>query len=242
MTLLEMLQAFAEPGSRAQQAAAAELTALVGKMTPRTVDDATREDVIQDVLVQVLTRCRDGGFEMQGEGQARFYLRKMARSRLVDFLRRSGREVPREIEEPSGDDPEEVEGAGDLGRAWQALEEAVGRAVESRRPRWRPPLIEAYEQAKELCSTGRTAEELLEASGALSPEAAKTERVKARYRLHQAQTRLREAVLTVADEMAKEGEREKAELVRLACAHLLRRKACQKQPSADVPGSVGGTR
>ncbi|MFO8072818.1 MAG: hypothetical protein R6V85_13175 [Polyangia bacterium] len=244
MTLLEMLKGLAVPGARAQQAAT-ELTALVETMAPHSVDEATREDVVQGVVLNVLTRVLDGRFEMQGEGQARCYLRKMVRSELVDTLRRTGREVPSDLvndgaqpdlqQRPAG-------GASDFALAMDALEEAVQRAAEKRPPRWREPLKQTMEQAKALYGMGLTMEETLVHLGTLAPDAPRRKRVRARDRAHKAQERLREAVLSVADEMAEDGEREKAALVRLACSHLLRRRACQKRPSADVPGTEGGAR
>jgi RNA polymerase sigma-70 factor (ECF subfamily) len=134
-------------------------------------DLADTDDLVQDTLVQTFKRIE--GFEPRGVGALQAYLRQAVLNRIRDELRRKGRR-------PEVTDLDGLE----LDRASSPLEEAIGheavdryeRALERLKPEEREAIIARVEM-------GYSYEELAEALGKSTPDAARKAAQRALVRL-----------------------------------------------------------
>lgn len=142
-----------------------------GRLPPWARDLADTDDLVQDTLLQTFRRLEQ--FEPRRVGALQAYLRQAVLNRLRDELRRKGRE-PRAVNLEDA----ELEAAG------SPLEEAIGReAVESYErglQRLKPEEREAIIARLEM---GYSYEELAEALGKPSAEAARKTAQRALVRL-----------------------------------------------------------
>ena len=151
-----------------------------GRLPGWARDLADTDDLVQDTLVQTFKRIE--GFEPRGVGALQAYLRQAVLNRIRDELRRKGRR------------PEVTELDGlELDRAKSPLEQAIGqeavdryeRALDRLKPEEREAIIARVEM-------GYSYEELAEALGKPTPDAAR----KAAQR----------ALVRLAEEMKRGGE------------------------------------
>jgi RNA polymerase sigma factor (sigma-70 family) len=153
---------------------------ISGRLPKWARDMADTDDLVQDALLQTFKRIE--AFDPRGPGALQAYLRQAVFNRVRDELRRKGRR-------PESTDLDGVELASDQ----SPLEEAIGREAVDRYERalqrLRPEEREAIVARVEL---GYTYEELAEALGKPTPDAAR----KAAQR----------ALLKLASEM-KDGDR-----------------------------------
>ncbi len=144
-----------------------------GRLPPWARDLADTDDVVQDTLSQTFKKI--GGFEPRGIGALQAYLRQAVLNRIRDELRRKGRRP--EVTQLDGLEPEPDP-------ASSPLEQAIGReaveryehALERLRPEEREAIIARVEM-------GYTYEELAEAVGKPTPEAARKAAQRALVRL-----------------------------------------------------------
>lgn len=142
-----------------------------GRLPGWARDLADTDDLVQDTLVQTFKKI--DGFESRGVGALQAYLRQAVLNRIRDELRRKRRQP--EMSELDGLEPD---------RAASPVEEAIGREAvdryESALTRLRPEEREAIIARVEL---GFSYEELAEAFGKPSPDAARKASERALVRL-----------------------------------------------------------
>jgi RNA polymerase sigma factor (sigma-70 family) len=151
-----------------------------GRLPVWARDVADTDDLVQDTLVQTFKKI--DGFEPRRVGALQAYLRQAVLNRIRDELRRKRRQ------------PEMTELNGlELDRAASPVEEAIGREAvdryEAALTRLRPEEREAIIARVEM---GYTYEELAEALGKPSPDAARKAAERALVRLAEEMTRDRE--------------------------------------------------
>jgi RNA polymerase sigma-70 factor (ECF subfamily) len=142
-----------------------------GRLPRWARDMASTDDLVQETLLQTFKRIED--FEPRGVGALQAYLRQAVLNRIRDELRRKGRK-PRSVE------LDDLDLAGDS----SPLEDAIGgeavehyeRALERLRPEERDAVIARVE-------LGLSYEELAEALGKPTPDAARKAAQRALVRL-----------------------------------------------------------
>jgi RNA polymerase sigma-70 factor (ECF subfamily) len=127
-----------------------------GRLPMWARDIADTEDLVQETLFQTFKRI--GDFEPRRVGALQAYLRQAVLNRIREELRRKGRK-------PDATDLDDIEAGG----ADSPLEQAIGREA-----------VDRYEQAVEM---GYTYEELAEALGKPTPDAARKAAQRALVRL-----------------------------------------------------------
>jgi RNA polymerase sigma-70 factor (ECF subfamily) len=151
-----------------------------GRLPRWARDLADTDDLVQDTLVQTFKRVE--GFEPRGVGAFQAYLRQAVLNRIRDELRRRGRQ-------PDLADLDDLE----LESAQSPLEQAIGhewvecyeRALERLKPQEREAIIARVEM-------GYSYEELAEALGKPSADAARKTAQRALVRLAEEMKRERE--------------------------------------------------
>jgi RNA polymerase sigma factor (sigma-70 family) len=142
-----------------------------GRLPRWARDMASTDDLVQETLLQTFKRIED--FEPRGVGALQAYLRQAVLNRIRDELRRKGRK-------PQSVELDDLNVAGDS----SPLEEAIGqeavehyeRALERLRPEDRDAIIARVE-------LGLSYEELAEALGKPTPDAARKAAQRALVRL-----------------------------------------------------------
>lgn len=142
-----------------------------GRLPRWARDLASTDDLVQETLLQTFKRIED--FEPRGVGALQAYLRQAVLNRIRDELRRRGRK-------PQSVELDDLDVAGDS----SPLEEAIGhealehyeRALERLRPEDRDAIIARVE-------LGLSYEELAEALGKPTPDAARKAAQRALVRL-----------------------------------------------------------
>lgn len=142
-----------------------------GRLPRWARDMASTDDLVQETLLQTFKRIED--FEPRGVGALQAYLRQAVLNRVRDELRRRGRK-------PQSVELDDLDVAGDS----SPLEEAIGheavehyeRALERLRPEERDAIIARVE-------LGLSYEELAEALGKPTPDAARKAAQRALVRL-----------------------------------------------------------
>jgi RNA polymerase sigma-70 factor, ECF subfamily len=142
-----------------------------GRLPRWARDMASTDDLVQETLLQTFKRIED--FEPRGVGALQAYLRQAVLNRIRDELRRRGRK-------PQSVELDDLDVAGDS----SPLEDAIGReavehyerALERLRPEERDAIIARVE-------LGLSYEELAEALGKPTPDAARKAAQRALVRL-----------------------------------------------------------
>ena len=142
-----------------------------GRLPRWARDLADTDDLVQDTLLQTFKRIE--GFEPRRVGALQAYLRQAVLNRLRDELRRTGRQ-------PEATDLEGLE----LDAAESPLEEAIGReAVESYERALQTLKPEEQEAIVARVEMGYSYEELAQALGKPTPDAARKAAQRALVRL-----------------------------------------------------------
>jgi RNA polymerase sigma factor (sigma-70 family) len=142
-----------------------------GRLPKWARDISDTEDLVQETLLQTFKRI--GGFESRGVGALQAYLRQAVLNRIREELRRKGRKPGAtdlgDVEDDSADSP---------------LEEAIGREAVERYERALARLkTEEREAIIARVEMGFTYEELAEALGKPTPDAARKAAQRALVRL-----------------------------------------------------------
>lgn len=187
------------------------------------------EDAVQEVLLKLLERARDGTLPAMHRPGA--YLAQMGRNALRDARRRALRHA-RELPEPVAASAATVAEAStlDLGAVLQAV---FDHALQARAPQGRPGLVEAWEILLAVLHQPEDLRGVVERrrGGELSGEALKREM----DRVYQGQRRLRLALGEAVAALEGLGrlDAEEAGLARDAIGRLA---WCQKSARRTVPG------
>lgn len=148
-----------------------------GRLPQWARDLADTQDVVQEALVQTFKKLET--FEARGEGALQAYLRQAVMNRIRDHIRRVGRRKAADVLDSQMEDD-----------GPSPLEQAVGRQTVER---YEAALTRVSDTDRELIvasvELGYTFEQLAEATGRASPEAARKA--------------ARRALIKLAEEMAR---------------------------------------
>lgn len=249
MTLLEMLTSLEERDQNAEQAAS-ELKTQLFKFVPRNVSPQLAEDIVQDVLLKVLTQLSKNAMDKKSEGSTGACLYRMVRNRFIDIWRKN-KPLQTSLDDHSMDkwvaDNSETRDTGPEKKmdrtsegkaAKQALVQAYELALERREPRWRENLVGAWDSVWETLEHDETVEEQILRKKIL-PESASRKEFKAQIaRIHKNHERLRTEIYNSIEQMRSTNP-EHAQLAELACEFLLRKHSRQKKSAPNVDEAKG---
>jgi hypothetical protein len=207
-----------------------------------TIDESLRDDAVQAVLITLLGRPPIPVLD-QGEGAISAYLETMLVNWRLTMLRRTGdnpskRAAEFDVERATGPRTTDRDRLGDrepavVASMWELLERAHQKARARRDHRYHEEFDLAWRQVKDLCHEELGMDEILARDEGVGPATPAPEWKRAQDRTLTAHSRLRKALLALADDPGDDLTRDDADLLRMVCQLLFR---CQKKPGGPSKG------